>query len=231
MVEHENVYARQADMYEQLILREDYLENLPKALEKISDYRGLDILELGAGTGRLTRWLANFSCSITALDLSPHMLAKASEVVWPAHKQGITLAAGDHLHLPVPAASADLIISGWSVCYLVSWHPDEWQPLLKQALDEMKRVLRPSGKIILVETQGTGGETPNPPEQLIPYYRYLEDHGFQASWLRTDYRFESLSEAEEITCFFFGDEMLLNIKREPRPILPECTGIWWRELA
>jgi ubiquinone/menaquinone biosynthesis C-methylase UbiE len=228
MVEHENVYSRQADLYEQLILREDYMENLPRELEKITAFSGLDIVELGAGTGRLTRWLVKYAARITALDLSPHMLAKAATVVWPRHNQTVILAAGDHLHLPVPFSSTDLIISGWSVCYLVSWHLNEWQPLLKQALDEMKRVLRPGGKIILIETQGTGGETPDPPEKLIPYFKYLETAGFRSTWLRTDYRFESMIEAEEITRFFFGDEMLPKIQNRPSPILPECTGIWWR---
>ncbi len=227
MVEHENVYARQAELYEQLIVREDFQGNLLTELEKIANFKGIDVVELGAGTGRLTRWLAPQAGRITALDLSPHMLAKAADIVWPAHRPSVTLAAGDHLHLPAPAASADLIIAGWSVCYLVSWNPDSWRPLLDQALDEMKRVLRPAGKIILIETQGTGAETPEPPVKLIPYYQELEARGFKSTWLRTDYRFESRSEAEEITRFFFGDEMLPNIQNQTRPILPECTGIWW----
>ncbi|MHC1784436.1 MAG: class I SAM-dependent methyltransferase [Anaerolineaceae bacterium] len=229
MLEHETIYSRQADLYERLILKEDYQENLPRELKKITSECNLDVVELGAGTGRLTRWLAMYANRITALDLSSHMLAKAASILWPAHRPTVTLAAGDHLHLPVPSSTADLVIAGWSVCYLVSWHPNEWQPLLMQSLDEMKRVLHPRGKIILVETLGTGAETPNPPEKLIPYYQYLEAAGFQSTWLRTDYRFESMNEAEEITRFFFGDEMLPKIQKLSHPILPECTGIWcWR---
>jgi ubiquinone/menaquinone biosynthesis C-methylase UbiE len=229
MVEHENVYSRKADQYEQLILREDYKENLPRELEKITSFSGLAIVELGAGTGRLTRWLARYAAHITALDLSPHMLQKAASVVWPRYSRIVNFAVGNHLHLPVPSSSTDLIIAGWSLCYLASWHPVKWRPLLKQALDEIKRVLHPGGKIILIETQGTGFETPNPPGELVPYYQYLEAAGFRSTWLRTDYRFESMKEAEEITRFFFGDEMLPKIQTQPRPILPECTGIWWQD--
>jgi ubiquinone/menaquinone biosynthesis C-methylase UbiE len=227
MAEHELVYSRQADMYEQLILKEDYRANLPLELEKISNFSGLDVLELGAGTGRLTRWLARQSARITALDISQHMLKKAAGVLWPQYRDLVTLAAGNHLHLPVRGASTDMVISGWSLCYLVSWHPEKWRALIDQAMSEIKRVLRSGGKIILIETQGTGSKSPDPPENLIPYYRYLEESGFKTTWLRTDYRFDSMQEAHEITRLFFGEEMLPKIEAQPRPILPECTGIWW----
>lgn len=227
MSEHDHVYSHQADLYEQLILKEDYRANLPRELEKISKFSGLDVLELGAGTGRLTRWLAIRASRITALDVSHHMLNKAAEVLWPQHRAVVTLAAGNHLHLPVPTHSADIVIAGWSLCYLVSWHPDEWRSLMDQAIREIQRVLRSGGKIILIETQGTGGKTPNPPENLIPYYHYLQNSGFKTTWIRTDYRFESMDEAQEITRFFFGEEMLTKIDKRRQPILPECTGIWW----
>jgi ubiquinone/menaquinone biosynthesis C-methylase UbiE len=227
MVEHEVVYSRQADLYEQLIDREDYQENLPRAIEKITLFQGLDVAELGAGTGRLTRLIAPKAASIKAFDLSPHMLFKAAEIVWPQFQNEVSLAAADHLYLPIASSSTDIIIAGWSICYLVSWHPENWRSLLANALSEMRRVLRLHGKIILIETQGTGGETPNPPENLIPYYQVLASDGFKSTWIRTDYRFNSMAEAEEITSFFFGREMISKIKNQARPELPECTGIWW----
>jgi ubiquinone/menaquinone biosynthesis C-methylase UbiE len=227
MAEHDYVYSHQADLYEHLILREDYNGNLPLELEKISSFTGLDVLELGAGTGRLTRWLAQFAARITALDLSPHMLVAAKAILRSYLSGEITLAVGDHRTLPVPTRSSDIIISGWSVCYLVSWHPGEWCLLLEKALREMNRAIRPGGKIILIETLGTGCKTPDPPEKLVPYYHFLEESGFKTTWLRTDYRFESMEEAREITRFFFGDEMLSKISNGAKPILPECSGIWW----
>jgi hypothetical protein len=35
-------------------------------------------------------------------------------------------------------------------------------------------------------------------------------------------------EAEELTRFFFGDELANRIKNEGLLIVPECTGIWWK---
>jgi hypothetical protein len=94
----------------------------------------------------------------------------------------------------------------------------------------MKRVLRPGGAIIILETLGTGRETPQPPAPaLAAYYDWLEnEHGFNHTWIRTDYRFASVDEAEALTRFFFGDNLAGRIRRDNLTILPECTGIWWR---
>ena len=94
---------------------------------------------------------------------------------------------------------------------------------------EMKRVLRPGGTAVIFETLGTGSEEPNPPtETLAAYYAYLEnEQGFSTTWIRTDYQFESVSEAGELAGFFFGDDLAAQVTANEWVILPECTGIWW----
>ncbi|NJL56820.1 hypothetical protein HC928_17975, partial [bacterium] len=74
-------------------------------------------------------------------------------------------------------------------------------------LAEMVRVTRPDGTLIILETLGTGSEIPTPPTAgLDAYYAWLEEtHGFTRTWIRTDYEFASVGEAEHLTRFFFGD--------------------------
>ena len=95
----------------------------------------------------------------------------------------------------------------------------------------MKRVLRPGGTVIIVETLGTGSEEPHPPtEALAAYYALLErEHGFSRIWIRTDYRFASLPEAEDLTRFFFDDDLADRVATEELVVLPECTGIWYTD--
>ncbi|MCC7207638.1 MAG: class I SAM-dependent methyltransferase, partial [Anaerolineae bacterium] len=54
---------------------------------------------------------------------------------------------------------------------------------------------------------------------------------FGSTWVRTDYRFASLAEAERLTRFFFGDALADEVVRRKWVTLPECTGLWWLERA
>jgi ubiquinone/menaquinone biosynthesis C-methylase UbiE len=120
-----------------------------------------------------------------------------------------------------------LILSGWSFCYLAVWGGLNWKSALQDGLREIKRVLRDEGSLIIIESLGTGNTEPQSPDKLKPYFSYLDNRGFQRSWIRTDYKYRNQEEALDLTAFFFGEEMLKNIKLGPEPILPECTGIWF----
>jgi ubiquinone/menaquinone biosynthesis C-methylase UbiE len=229
MTDFADVYANQAEKYARMVAREDYQKNIAAALARIRDMRGLDVIDSGAGTGRLACMLAPVAHSVGAFDTSPAMLEEAAKRLSAGGRNNWQVATADHRRLPVPDASADVVLSGWSVVYTALWNPDTWQAELGTALAEFKRVLRPGGVLILLETLGTGFETPHPPEELNPYFNYLDEAGFSFTWIRTDYRFASIDEGRELTTFFFGDEILAKFSVADSAILPECTGIWWLE--
>ena len=140
------------------------------------------------------------------------------------------VAAADHRRVPMQARSTDLIVSGWSVSYVATWSPDTWRLELDEWLREAGRVLRPGGHIILFESLGTGNESPQRLPHLEDFYGWLDDCRFSSTWIRTDYRFETAELADQLTGFFFGDEMTARIQRGPQVTLPECTGVWWKQL-
>jgi ubiquinone/menaquinone biosynthesis C-methylase UbiE len=274
MPDLKDIYDRQADVYDELVAREDYQHNLIAAINRVRPATGLDVVELGAGTGRLTCMLAPVAKSVRAFDASPAMLAvaaaklmattetavattgtavattgtavattgtavaatktaRAAKPSAAAKPQGSRVAnwqlrVADHGRLPLPDGVADLALAGWSLCYAALDHPDRWRETLAQALGEMQRVLRPGGTCLIIETLGTGFETPHPPDALKDYLNYLVEAGFHSEWIRTDYEFESLAEAERLIQFFFGDELAAQTVREQWQILPECTGLWWK---
>ncbi|MBZ0277083.1 MAG: class I SAM-dependent methyltransferase [Anaerolineae bacterium] len=233
MTDHfQNIYAHHAGGYEALIAREDYKGNILAALQDIRPLAGLEVVEFGAGTGRLTRLLAPLVKRIRAFDASAHMLAEAEMQMQKTGLTNWTLAVGENYTLPVEAGSADIAIQGWSFGHCCGWYPDSWKDEIGKAIAEMKRVTHPGGTLIMLETQGTGRETPAPPnDSLAAYYAWVEKElGFSSAWIRTDYRFESLAEAERLTRFFFGDELADEVVRREWVILPECTGIWWLTL-
>jgi len=222
------IYAERADAYEAMTSREDYKGNLPATLAGICDTEGMDIVDLGSGTGRLAAMLAPKAHSVAAFDLSPAMLRVADCRLRAGGLENWRTAVADHRGIPLPGACADVVLSGWSLVYTVVWYPETWQQELYRALREIQRVLRPGGTVVVFETMGTGHETPNPPADLLPYFGALEDAGFLSTWFRTDFRFADEEEAKSITTFFFGDEIADAIQGDAPAILPECTGVWWR---
>jgi len=228
MPDQQEIYAQHAEQYERLVSREDRQGNILNALVEICAFGGKNVVELGAGTGRLTRLLTPRASTIWAFDISGHMLGLAAEILQATGARNWRMAVADHRNLPLIDGMADAVISGWSVCYLAVWSEEAWQEEVGKALREMERVLRDPGIIILLETLGTGYEEPEPPEKLRRYYDYLEEQGFSKTWIRTDLEFGSLEEAVELMGFFFGEEMAAKVEENRWVRVPECTGIWWR---
>jgi ubiquinone/menaquinone biosynthesis C-methylase UbiE len=224
----EEIYARHAAEYDTLVSREDYQGNILKTLENVRPLANLEVVEMGAGTGRLTRLLARRVKFICAFDAAQHMLDKADETLRALGVSNYTLRAADNKAIPAADASADLSLAGWSFGHSVAWYPDTWRDEIGAAVHELTRVLRAGGAAVILETLGTGLEQPNPPTPgLAQYYAWLEnEHGFRRTWIRTDYQFASLTEAENLTRFFFGDPMAHDVVRNQWVILPECTGVW-----
>lgn len=226
MPDHTEIYDRRAEEYEELVTREDYEDNLLPALNRIVLFRGLDVVDFGAGTGRVTCLLAPLVKSIRAFDISAHMLEVAAARLRGMGLKNWSAAAADSRRVPAETASADVAIAGWSLCYIATANPP---PELGRALAEMERILRSGGTVILIETLGTGFTTPHPPDHMAAYFAFLNKEGFQHAWIRTDYRFRDRAEGERLARFFFGEETAAKIVEDERGIiLAECTGLWWR---
>jgi ubiquinone/menaquinone biosynthesis C-methylase UbiE len=230
MPTQEEIYKTEGDKYEALIAREDYQGNILRVLREITPLENRVVYDLGAGTGRLACLLAPHVSSVRAFDVSEEMLRVCREKFIASGLTNWQVDVADHRQLPVEDASADLVVSGWSLSYLAVWNPVTARTELEKWLDEMKRVLRPNSHIVLFESLGTGNESPIKLGHLKEFYPWLDEVGFQNKWIRTDYKFESLDEAEYLSRFFFGDGLGDKVKQNKWVILPECTGVWWKKV-
>lgn len=230
MPDNKTVYAQHGNEYEALIAREDYQGNILAALRNITSLENHIVLDIGAGTGRLAGMLVPLVSRIYAFDIAPDMLRVCREKLTESGFSNWEVNVADHRQLPVDDQSADLVVSGWSVSYLAVWNPDSWRDELEKWLVEMKRVLKEDSYIVLFESLGTGNESPIQLDHLKNFYPWLDEAGFQKKWIRTDYQFESLDEAEYLSRFFFGDELGDKVRQNNWVILPECTGVWWRKI-
>ncbi len=102
-----------------------------------------DVLELGVGTGRNLEFYPP-GVRLTAVDLSPHMLARAGRRASRA-SCAVRLLQGNAAHLQeLPDCSFDWVVSTFMCCVM----PDALQPL---AIGEIARLLRPGGRFRLIE--------------------------------------------------------------------------------
>lgn len=92
-----------------------------------------ECLEVGAGTGEITRALVAHGHNATATDIAPRMVEEM-------HKKGLRAEVCDAEHLPFGDTSFDTVICGEAIYYLD--HPELF-------IEEARRVLRPGGVLLL----------------------------------------------------------------------------------
>lgn len=217
------IYRTRAADYDRLVSAEDKDRALPRALaEHVPP--SAEVVEVGVGTGRLTRLLLAAGCRVRGVEQAAPMLAIARERLDSAADG---LVVGDAISLPFEDRSCDVAIEGWTLGHQRSWAPARWRENVDRALDELQRVVRPGGVMLLLETLGTGVTEPQVSEELAEVYAHWErERGFRRQVLRTDYAFASLEEAVELCGFFFGEAMAQGGVASASPVVPECTGLW-----
>jgi demethylmenaquinone methyltransferase/2-methoxy-6-polyprenyl-1,4-benzoquinol methylase len=118
---------------------------------------GARLLDLGGGTGDLGR---------EAMRQSPHVLVVEGDFTLqmmqvgrgnPANPPGLVWAQTDALRLPFPDGAFDAVVSGFLLRNVID---------VTQALSEMRRVLRPGGRCVALDT------TPPPQNLLAPFIRF-----------------------------------------------------------
>ena len=226
----QNIYANHAEEYDRLVSVEDYQGNLLPAINKVTPLAGKQVVEMGAGTGRVTRLLAPHIKSIHAFDGSEAMIKVAGQSLQAMGVSNWKADVADNRSIPLDDDSADIAIEGWSFAHSVAWHPDSWRDEIGAMMSEMERIVRPGGTMILLETLGTGYESPHlPNDGLATLYAWWHwEKGLNSTWVRTDLKYENVEHAAQSLSFFFGDEFGERVRREQLTIIPECTGLWWR---
>ncbi|WP_028992158.1 class I SAM-dependent methyltransferase [Thermoanaerobacter thermocopriae] len=133
-------YDRAAKYYDRIenMMEKRWMSKWRKEL--FNHVKGHDVLEIGVGTGKNMPYYPK-DINITAIDFSPKMLEKA---IARANKLGlnITLKLMDVQQLGFPENSFDVVITACVFCSV----PD---PI--KGLNEIKRVLRKDGELIMLE--------------------------------------------------------------------------------
>lgn len=159
-----------------------------------------NVLDVACGTGDMAVSLVERGCTVTGIDLSEEMLAIARQKA-PI----VTFMIADAEHLPFPDASFDAVTCAFGVRNFVH---------LEQGLNEMLRVLKPGGQLVILELA-----TPDSP-LVKPFYnlytrRIIPWLGSRIAGNREAYTYLPAS----IERFPKGDAFLEKIRNSQFPIL------------
>lgn len=157
--------------------------NVPEAevgLLPADGVAGLDVIELGCGTGYVSAWLARRGARPVGIDNSPRQLetARACQAEFGPE---FPLVLGNAETLPFPDASFDFAISEYGACLWAD--PHRWVP-------EAARVLRPGGRLAFLTNSllsyltipfvaGTATETLQRPQFGMGRIRWGGDSGVE----------------------------------------------------
>jgi demethylmenaquinone methyltransferase / 2-methoxy-6-polyprenyl-1,4-benzoquinol methylase len=135
--------APEYDLWAMLLSIMQYRHWHSVLLAALKPAAGESVLDVSTGTGAVAIDLARRGCQVTALDLSIDMLTTAARRVKESNlTSSVNMVRGRAEELPFPDASFDAV----SFTFLLRYTENTNRPL-----EEIMRVLRPGGRVAMLE--------------------------------------------------------------------------------
>lgn len=138
---------------QQVEIRAAYLDLVP-------DWAGRRVLEIGCGTGVVSREIARRvgpDGSVLALDPCPVFVRRAEDLARDAPVGNLTFAVGDARALELPDAAFDVAVAVTVLCHV---------PGREQVLRGLRRVVRPGGHVLIVDGDYASNQLAHPDRAL-----------------------------------------------------------------
>jgi ubiquinone/menaquinone biosynthesis C-methylase UbiE len=168
------------------------------------------ILEVGCGSGRLTVRLAASNCKVTAIDLSPEMIARARRRAGASDR--FDFLCGDFLDQEFTSSQFDCVVSAAALHHM----PQEI------AISRMAKFLRPGGRLVLQDMRSDYtlsdhirscvAIVPHITTQLLQTGRLRSPRLLRNAWARhcANEKYFSIEEAEALAARHLPRAVVIN---------------------
>lgn len=172
------------------------------ALRESCDWTGLDVVDVGSGTGFHLPMFAADAHSVVGVEPHRPLVVRARQRV--ASLPNVRAVCGPAQRLPLPDASADLVHARTAYFF---------GPGCEPGMAEADRVLRPGGALAIVDLDGTAApygpwlceDEPRYNPEAVE--KFFADNGFSLVRVVTEWRFDSRADLESVLRIEFSEKV------------------------
>lgn len=96
-----------------MTLKIDPEKNEVRALKEMTEWRGKRVLEIGCGSGRLTRRLASLGAHVEALDPNKELISTARKQLPASFTNRVHYKVGNTEKLKYPDQAFEIVVFSW----------------------------------------------------------------------------------------------------------------------
>lgn len=205
LLKDSKAYYEDNDYYELFSIAEDGENKVADYLKELSIDKV--VLDAGCGTGKFLPIIENVAYKYIGIDLSNEQLIKAKD----KSKRNSLFINSSLEKIELDNNSVDLIISTWVLGTITDIEERN------RCLDELKRILKPNGKIILVENDENSEfeeiRNRTSDSRTRDYNNWILSNGFIVDKrLETYFSFKSIDEAKKCFEVIYGKTISDKIK-------------------
>jgi SAM-dependent methyltransferase len=187
------------EVYEQENRAQDVAGAIWAALGEAGGWAGADVVDVGCGDGFHLPMFARSARTVVGVEPHPPLVQRARQRV--AGLDGVRVVQASAEHIPLPAASADLVHARTAYFF---------GPGCEPGLAEAERVLRPGGLLAIVDLDATRPPYGDWMRADLPKYRpaeverFFARQGFTLRRVDTEWRFPDRATLEAVLTIEFS---------------------------
>lgn len=193
-------------------------------MRALFDWSGLDVLDVGCGTGFHLPWFADSAARVVGVEPHPDLAAIAARRC--RRLDTVSVLTGTAQHLPLPDDSIDFVHARWAYFF---------GPGCEPGLAELERVVRRGGLAVVIDndattsTFGSWFRRGHPAYDPATVARFWSGQGWQRVPVEMGWAFGSRAELSSVVRIEFDRSTAEAVLAEHDGLdVDYAVNLWWR---